>query len=190
MLSSLAGLGLVRKELPVIDAGQRKSIYILDDWMFVFWFRFVLLDMSRILAGYGDSVCEEAFAGQIGSHVGRAFEECAKQYMWHALGAGKLPFTFRQIGRWWGNNPKERREEEIDFVAFSEEKAIFGECKWRNEAMGEDILHDLMRKAALFPRFKDIYYILFSKSGFTDALRVIADRRGDVTLVGIDDMFA
>jgi len=31
--------------------------------------------------GLGETICEEVFANQLGSHTGRAFEECAKQYM-------------------------------------------------------------------------------------------------------------
>jgi AAA+ ATPase superfamily predicted ATPase len=189
MLSSLIGLGLVRKEHPATEPKSKKSIYLLDDWMFVFWYRFVQPDASRIAAGLGESVCSEVFAGQLGSHVGRIFEECAKQYMWRALKAEALPLSFKTIGRWWGNNPKERREEEIDFIAFSDDKAMFGECKWRNAPSGGDTLDELRRKSGLFPSFKDVRYMLFSKSGFTGALRDMAEGRGDVVLIGLDDLF-
>ena len=189
MLSSLISLGFVRKEYPVTEVKSKKSIYILDDWMFVFWYRFVQPEISRITAGLGADVCEEVFAEQLSSHTGRAFEECAKQYMWRALKGKKLPVSFKKIGRWWGNNPKERREEEIDFIAFSGEEALFGECKWRSAQIGEDTLYDLARKAKLFPRFEDVSYILFSRSGFTDALTEKASRHSDTLLISIDDMF-
>ena len=31
----------------------------------------------------------------------------------------KLPFIIDDIGRWWGNNPEKKCQEEIDIVAFS-----------------------------------------------------------------------
>jgi AAA+ ATPase superfamily predicted ATPase len=122
MLSTLIALGLVRKEYPVTETKSKKSIYLLDDCMFIFWYRFVLPDLSRITSGLGGTVCEEIFAEQLSSHTGRIFEECAKQYMWRALKEKTLPISFKKIGRWWGKDPNKRREEEIDFIAENGDK--------------------------------------------------------------------
>ena len=187
-LSTLISLGLVRKEYPATEPKSKKTIYRLDDWMFIFWYRFVLPDISRINAGLGESVCDDLFTGQISYHAGMAFEDCAKQYMWRMLKKKSLPVSFRQLGRWWGSNPKERREEEIDFIAYAGDSAIFGECKWRNELTGESVLDDLMRKSGLFPAFKRKYYMLFSKSGFTEPLIKRAEHE-NARLIGVDDLF-
>jgi AAA+ ATPase superfamily predicted ATPase len=189
MLTALISLGIVLKEYPVTEIKTKKSIYILSDWMFVFWYRFVQPELSRITAGLGEDVCDEVFSEQLSSHTGYAFEDCAKQYMWRALKEKSLPFTFKKIGRWWGNNPKERCEEEIDFIAFTNENAAFGECKWRNAQTGEDVLNELIRKSGLFKQFMDIRYFLFSKSGFTDALKMRALENDSVSLIDVDDMF-
>ena len=189
MLSTLISLGLVRKEYPVTETKSKKSVYLLDDWMFIFWYRFVLPDLSRITAGIGDVVCDEVFSGQLNSHIGRAFEECVMQYMWRALKEKKLPISFKKIGRWWGSNPIERREEEIDFIAFAGDKAIFGKCKWYEKQIGESTLDDLVRKAGLLPGFTLNHYILFSKSGFTDTLKTRAAKQGNITLNSVEDMF-
>jgi AAA+ ATPase superfamily predicted ATPase len=189
MLSTLISLGLVCKEYPITEIKSKKSLYLLSDWMFIFWYRFVQPELSRITAGLGETVCKEIFAEQISSHTGRAFEECAKQYMWRALKEKMAPVSFKNIGRWWGNNPQERCEEEIDFIAFSGGKAIFGECKWKNAQTGEDTLEDLMRKAGLFQYFSYFHFILFSKSGFTSALTSRAAKQKNITLIGVGDMF-
>jgi len=189
MLSTLISLGIARKECPVTETKSKKSIYILDDWMFIFWYRFVQPELSRITAGFGDMVCSEILTEQLSSHVGKAFESCAIQYMWRALRTMNLPVSFKKIGRWWGNNPKERREEEIDFIAFSGERAIFGECKWRNALTGEDTLNELTRKAKLLSSFSNANYALFSKSGFTSALLNKASDKKNITLIGLKDMF-
>ena len=117
------------------------------------------------------------------------FEECVKQYMWRALKEKRLPVSFKRIGRWWGNNPKERCEEEIDFIAFSGKKAIFGECKWRNENISEDILDALIKKAIVFHNFTDVTYMLFSKSEFNVELKKREKRQNNISLISIDDMF-
>ena len=190
MLATLISLGLVCKEYPITETNSKKSIYLLDDEMFIFWYRFVLPELSRITAGFGETVCEEVFDDQLASHTGRVFEECVKQYMWRALKTKKLPVSFKKIGRWWGSNPKERREEEIDFIAFSGDKAIFGECKWKNSKIGEDVLVDLMRKSALLKQFKENYYMLFSKSGFTSTLKDKALNQDNILLIGLNELFS
>jgi len=189
MLSNLISLGLVKKEHPVTEKSSRKTIYLLSDWMFVFWYRFVKPELSRITMGLGKRACDEVFVEQINSHVGHAFEECAKQYLWRLLIENSFPISFKTLGRWWGNNPKEKREEEIDFIAFTGAKAVFGECKWRNAVVGEEVLNDLVRKSELFPTFSEKLYVLFSKAGYTDALKSRAARDNHIILIGLDEMF-
>lgn len=82
-----------------------------------------------------------------------------------------------------------RREEEIDFIAFNGESAVFGECKWKNAQIGEDVLNELMLKADLFPQFKRKGYALFSKPGFTKALTTKAENDDNIMLIGLDEMF-
>jgi len=162
---------------------------MLDDSMFMFWYRFVSPELSRITAGMGDDVCGEVFDELVDSHIGIVFEECAKQYMWRALKRKDLPISFNRIGRWWGSNPKERREEEVDFIAYLGKSAIFGECKWKNTLIGDAILNDLVRKSKLFQCFLNINYIMFSKSGFTDELIKRAAGQNKISLISVDDMF-
>ena len=189
MLKSLISLGIVAKEYPITETTSKKSVYSLNDWMFVFWYRFVFPELSRITAGLGEVVCDEVISRQINSHVGRAFEACAKQYMWRMLREQKLALSFQKIGRWWGNNPKHRREEEIDFIAFAGKDAIFGECKWQNDITKESALKELMEKANHFSNFSNIRYVLFSKSGFSDSLVKICENEQSLSLVKVDDMF-
>jgi len=189
MLAALISLGLVRKEHPITDPQSKKSIYSLADWMFVFWYRFVYPELSRITVGLGETICNEVISKRLSSHVGRAFEECAKQFMWRSQVDGKFSLKFNSIGRWWGNNAKERREEEIDFIALDDESAIFGECKWTGSPVGEATLDELIRKSKLFPQYTQKRYALFSKSGFTDSLKKNTETNCDVLLISVDDMF-
>ena len=87
----------------------------------------------------------------------------------------KLPFRFSKIGRWWGTVTKviegEKRNcaEEIDIIATdkNEKKFIIGECKFRAELFDNGELRKLKEKMEL-PG--EVYYYLFSLSGFTDAV--------------------
>ena len=195
MLATLIGLGIVKKEYPVtlVQGGSpsRKTIYRLEDFMFRFWYRFVLPNMSRIAMGLGKAVCAEVFGakeGKIESYTGPIFEECSAQFLWREMGRGI--FRFGTLGRWWGPNPAEKREEEIDILAVDDKKnVLFGECKWRNTRTGKDTLEELIRKAELLPHCSKRQYILFSKSEFTGELRKNAAARKDTVLIGLPDMF-
>ena len=194
MMSSLISLGIVKKEYPVTEETSKKTIYLLDDWMFIFWYRFIQPELSYIISGLGDKVCDEVFDKYINSHVGRAFEACVKQYMWVALKNDTLPVLFRSIGRWWGKDNRlghsdERKEVEIDFIAHNRKDAIFGQCKWRNIKTCEDVLNELVENSNIFPHFKKKYYMIFSKSNFSDSLKKRSDVENNIILLNVDDMF-
>ncbi|MDR0491883.1 MAG: ATP-binding protein [Oscillospiraceae bacterium] len=164
-LSSLISLGIVKKERPILAEKSKKTIYRLADNMFRFWYRFVPQNISQIQSGAGERVYG-SIEQQIPSYMGEVFEEICKQYLWKENLAERLPFYFRDAGRWWGTNPVRRREQEIDIIAFDDTRAIFCECKWTREPVGGAVLDDLVEKSLMF-NYKEKHYFLFSKSGFT-----------------------
>jgi hypothetical protein len=116
--------------------------------------------------------------------MGEVFESICMEYLWKE----NLPINTSTIGRWWGNNPLKKTEQEIDLIAVnsSNTKIIFCECKWRNEKMPKSVIDELIDKAAMF-NCKTKFYYFFSKSGFTPAA---LDMAGDnIKLIKFSDMF-
>ena len=166
-LKTLINLHIVRKELPASEKPtSRRSIYRLNDGMFRFWYRFVCPNISIIALDAGDVVYGHV-GDRIPGFMGETFEDICKQYLWQENIADRLPFRFNDCGRWWGNNPILRAEQEIDLLAYNknERKAIFCECKWSNAQVDSRVLDSLIDKSTMFS-YEDKYYILFSKSGF------------------------
>ena len=195
MLTTLISLGIVKREYPAGGAKpSRKTIYMLSDFMFRFWYNFIRPNQSRIAMGFGKNACDEIFdksTGKIETYMGHVFEECAIQFLWRRFGEKN---NFNTIGRWWGPNQQEKKEEEIDILAIGTDKkaaetALFGECKWRNIRTGNDILENLIRKSALLTNYPKKQYIIFSKSNFSNQLIDNAAIRKDTTLVGLEDLF-
>ena len=62
-----------------------------------------------------------------------------------------------ELGRWWGNNPVLKKQEEIDLLAVNhlERKALLGECKYRNGLLDLDVIHTLQQRALLFPQYPE-----------------------------------
>ena len=188
-MKSLLGTGIVKKEAPIMDRpGSRKTVYRLDDGMFRFWYRFVYPNVSLVSLDKGELVYKR-IKPQIPDFMGEAFETLCIQYMWNIH--DDLPFEFQNIGRWWGNNPDLKSQVEIDFIAHSEdmEYAIFGECKWRNEMLDKSTIDKLLEKSKMFRQFKQNFYYLFSKSGFTDGALKHALEAGNIRLIEFNDMF-
>ena len=185
-LTSLLSLDIVKKELPILSKpNARNTIYRLNDGMFRFWYKFVYDNISEINMRQGSAVYDEIEA-QISDFMGETFEAICKQYLWRENIGGRLPFRFKDCGRWWGTNPIKKEKQEIDLLAHAKNgKALFAECKWTNEKAGNQILDNLMEKASIF-NYPDKYYMVFSKSGFTDDIKKRAD--GNVILIKFDDM--
>ena len=186
-LASLISLGLVKKEIPVTETVSKKSIYLLDDQMFRFWYRFVFPNLSNIVSGLGKQVYDYEVEPQLSAYMGLVFEQICMQYMVELMRRNALPFFIGKLGRWWGNNPHLKRQEEIDIMTYREGKALFGECKWTNSLVDSDVLHDLMEQSRLF-HFEENYFYLFAKRGFTAQCQQQAAGRDNVRLITFAEM--
>lgn len=186
-LKNLIGLGIVQKETPYGEKASRKSLYSIEDNMFRFWHRFVLENNSLVARGAADMVYKR-IKPQLSEYMGKVFEEICKQYLWKLLLDGKSPVEFASLGRWWGNDPIEKAQAEIDILGEQDKAAaLFGECKWTNDRVDLGVLEMLIHRSRLFP-YSRVHYYLFSKSGFTTGCIERAAELGCVTLVEYSDM--
>ena len=186
-LRNLISLGIVQKEMPYGSAMDNKGIYLIADPMFRFWYRFIPENSSLIMRGATDVVYKR-IEPYFNDYMGSVFEEISKQYLWEKMIAGECPVLFSSIGRWWGNDPVNKRQEEIDIMAVQDkDTALFGECKWTNEPIDKQVLETLERRSQLFSYKHTILY-LFAKNGFTKGCIASAKEKENVFLVGYDDM--
>lgn len=186
-IKNLISLGIVQKEIPYGEKASRKSLYSLEDNMFRFWHRFVLENNSLIARGAADLVYRR-IEPQLSEYMGKVFEDICKQYLWKLLLDGQSPVEFTSLGRWWGNDPIERSQTEIDILGEQDKMtALFGECKWTNEKIDLSVLETLIHRSRLFS-YSKVHYFLFSKSGFTKGCVERASELGNVTLASYQDM--
>ena len=187
-IQSLITLGIIKKETPLTEGiKSRKTLYTLEDFMFLFWYRFVRPNLSGIMRGIGETIYEVSVKPQISHFMGYIFEEICKQYLYLPQIYMTLPFPAGEFARWWGNNPKKKRQEEIDLMAENGLEAIFGECKWRNELADVDILETLQERSGLF-HYQKQSYMIFSKTGFTEKLKLREQEEENVRLISFEDM--
>ena len=58
-----------------------------------------------------------------------------QNYMWdHDEDDEVIPMPFIYLGNWWGNDPQEKKQVELDVVGLTSDNLVgyFGECKWKN----------------------------------------------------------
>lgn len=153
--------------------------------MFKFWYRFILPNMSLLSMGATDMVYRR-IENYLPEYMGNIFEDMCRQYMWQLLLRGEIECMFVSLGRWWGNDPIEKKQTEIDIIGFSDDdSAVFGECKWTNEPVDVKVLETLRYRANLFHHEKKYLY-LFAKNGFTAKCKEQAEYMGNVKLISYE----
>ena len=181
-IKNLIALGIINKETPYGEKESRKSIYVIEDNMFRFWYRFVP-DNNSIIARGASELAYKRVEPHLSDYMGSVFEEICKQYLWKLLLTERSPVLFTSLGRWWGNDPMEKKQAEIDIMGEQDKNtALFGECKWTNDRVDVGVLDKLVKRSELFP-YKEKHLYLFAKSGFTKGCIDGAAEHDHVTLV-------
>lgn len=186
-LKKLESIGIVNRELPFGDDASKRVVYSLRDSMFRFWYRFIPQNIGLI----ENDMAQAAFQRIepcISEFMGPVFELICAQWIIRKAKAGEFPVMPAAMGRWWGNDPRTKSQEEIDIVVSDQADALaLCECKWRNEPCGVDVAKKLVSRSELF-RAGSKKLFVFSKSGFTAGCVEYATQRGDLMLVSFADM--
>lgn len=185
-IKNLSTLGILRKELPYGEKTAKKTLYQISDHLFRFWYRFVPENSSIIGRGAVDLAWRRV-EPHLSDYMGSIFEEICAQYLWHLLLNGRLPMDFSDLGRWWGNDPGEKKQTEIDLMALHGDNGLFAECKWTHEKADTTVLDTLVHRSKLF-RCQKRWLFLFSRNGFTKGCQDRAEALGNVTLVSYSDI--
>jgi hypothetical protein len=183
------GLEIIDREVPVTEKeSSRKSLYSLRDEMFRFWYNFIFPESTLIETGMGDYLLNKRIMPELSNYIGKTFEKVCADFVKRKNANGEFKVRFRKIGRWWGNNPHKKKQEEIDIVGLNDEVMLFGECKWRNQKVGTAELNKLIEKSGMFSA-REKMYILFSKSGFSKELYDISNNDSSLMLFSLEELF-
>ena len=119
---TLMAIRLIEKRVPCGEKeSSRKSIYVLADNFYRFWYRYLFANKSYYdLLGVEDAVQE--IMEDMSNYMGMAFEEICRQYLIRQAKDKRLPFVPAEIGKWWGNNPAIRAQDDVDLLALNKKK--------------------------------------------------------------------
>lgn len=189
-IKTLTELGIIYKKTPFGEKdSSRKTLYRISDFMFRFWYRYVSENKTLLETDAQDIVWQRKIMPDYSNYMGLVFESVCKDYLLNKNMRGELPILFTEIGRWWGTDSKTHQQVELDLIAKDKNDFLICECKWKNELLDYGVLEDLKKKADVFSANREnTYYVLFSKSGFTQAVIDEAGRDENIILVNLNDI--
>ncbi|MEA1925277.1 MAG: ATP-binding protein [Candidatus Altiarchaeota archaeon] len=162
-LRNLLEVRMIKRSIPLTEkTTSRKGRYYLSDNFLKFWFRYIYPNTSAIEEGTYNI---KQIKADYSNYLGPVFENVARQFL---IKERKNIFDFSQIGRWW------HKDNEIDLIALNEQtkKALFCECKWKENINAGKILDELRTKSGDFQwhnNQRTEYYALFAK-GFKEKI--------------------
>jgi AAA+ ATPase superfamily predicted ATPase len=172
-IAKLVELDILYKEVPATESNplkSKKGLYFIKDNFFRFWFLYVLPYKSQLELdnkNYALVKIKENFSG----FIAKVYEDLAIEYTLQN-------YPLLKCGRWWS------KTDEIDVVGISEDYLLVGECKYSSKKVGIDILQELKDKSKKIELNLPIkHYLLFSKSGFTDALMKLSKDDDSIVLI-------
>ena len=189
-LITLQTLRLIEKRVPCGEPEtSKKSIYVIKDNFFKFWFRYEFTNNSYY-AMLGAKEASKEIMDDISNLMGDAFEDICKEYIIRLAKQRKLPFIPYHLGKWWGTNPVIKAQDDVDLLAIDKtgKKAIFIECKFTSQPMPYDEYEDLVTATKAFPNIEEKHLWFISKSGYTKSV-VEQAKKDHATLLTIDDLF-
>lgn len=187
---TLQTLRLIEKSVPCTEPEtSKKGIYEITDHYYKFWYRYLFTNQNYYSMLGLDLSCEEIMES-INDYMGPVFEKICEQYLIRTARKKKLPFIPYKMGKWWGNNPLLKAQDDVDILAFDKtgKKALFCECKFRNKPMPMEEYDDLVMAAEIFKNVEEKHFMFFSKSGFTEPVEERAERENAVLLT-VEDLY-
>lgn len=193
-LKTLMSLGIIERRTPFGEkpATSRKSLYVIADPFFAFWYRFVGPAAGAIEQGAGRAVARSVCAGQaLPTYEGMQFERVCMEWVAQANRERQLPFLATSFGSWWGTDPSVREQVDIDLTVANEavHSIIFGECKWRNAFDETEAIRTLEHRAGLVKGTWDAWYYLFTKHDVSEGTRRKAQENERLRIVTADEVF-
>lgn len=176
-LARLQDLQLVAPVANPLSTEKRKQRFRISDALFRFHYTFIEPNMSMINA-LREKAIHHILDHRYQEFIGITYEDIIRDSCFQYALDHVIPFMPNTTGKWWGSVCMDGswQESEVDLVAYDDHHLLVGECKYRSKAAGIQELDGLKLKAQFIPsKGRELYYLLASKSGFTQELHSLKD---------------
>lgn len=168
ILDKLMRMDVVAKEAPINDENNRKkSGYFISDNLSLFYYKYIFRNMSRMNIMDPDIFYDKYIAEDFETkYVPKSFERICKQYLIRKNRKGLMDEIFEKIGKYYYDDPVEKRNGEFDIVTLDDKGYIFYEAKFRKEPVTESIVQNEIRQVKQ-TGLECYRYGFFLRAGFT-----------------------
>lgn len=184
ILDKLMRMDVVAKEAPINDENNRKkSGYFISDNLSLFYYKYIFRNMSRMNIMDPDVFYDKYIAEDFETkYVPKSFERICKQYLIRKNRKGQMDEIFEKIGKYYYDDPVEKRNGEFDIVTLDDKGYIFYEAKFRKEPVTESVVQNEIRQVKR-TGLACYRYGFFSRAGFT------CDQEKDCILTELSELY-
>ena len=168
ILDKLMRMDVVAKEAPINDENnKKKSGYFISDNLSLFYYKYIFRNMSRLNIMDSEVFYDRYISDDFETkYVPKSFERICKQYLIRKNRKGLMDEIFEKIGKYYYDDPAEKKNGELDIVTQDDRGYIFYEAKFRKDPVTESIVQNEIRQVEQ-TGLKCYKYGFFSRGGFT-----------------------
>lgn len=168
VLEKLMKMDVVKKEAPINDENnKKKAAYVISDNLSLFYYKYIFRNISRMnimdSEVFYKKYIEEDFEKQ---YVPKIFENICKQYLIRLNKNGMTEEIFEKIGKYYYDDPVNKKNGEFDIVTLDDKGYIFYEAKFRKDPITESMIREEIMQVNQ-TGLSCYKYGFISKSGFS-----------------------
>lgn len=168
-LSRLIEMEIIEKKSPINDKNnKKKTFYVFKDNLMRFYYRYIFQNYNMRNVMNPKDFYSIKIKGDFESiYIPKIFENISEQYLILANKKGLIHPVFYDIGTYYFNDAKNKRNIQLDIVTEDENGYVSYECKYTNEPIGNKVINE--EKQQTIELGMNIYKLGFiSKRGFVE----------------------
>lgn len=184
ILDKLMRMDVVAKEAPINDENnKKKSGYFISDNLSLFYYKYIFRNISRMNIMDSDIFFDKYIANDFETkYVPKSFETICKQYLIRKNRRGLMEEIFEKIGKYYYDDPIEKKNGEFDIVTQDDNGYIFYEAKFRKEPITENMVQNEIRQVKQ-TGLECYKYGFFSRAGFR------CEKEKNRILIGLSELY-
>lgn len=184
ILDKLIQMDLVAKEAPINNENNRKkSGYFISDNLSLFYYKYIFRNISRMNIMDPDVFYDKYIADDFETkYVPKIFETICKQYLIRRNRKGLMEEPFEKIGKYYYDDPVEKKNGKFDIVTQDDRGYIFYEAKFRKDPVTESMVQNEIRQVTQ-TGLNCYKYGFFSRSGF------LCDQEENQILIELKELY-
>lgn len=142
ILSSLREMDLIEKVTPINDKNnKKKTFYRIKDGYFLFYYTYVYSHLSALAITepeiYYSRYIEPTLVKEF---LPKRFETITKEYLVRQNKKAALPRLYEDIGTYWYDDPKEKKNGQFDVALRDGDEYFLVECKYTSSPLSSSVI--------------------------------------------------